>query len=230
MEETPHPFRLTPISYVVLIILAVVWPATSFYFLSSQLELAKDITDPLREIYYPTMVIQLATLLLVLFAVRSEQVTLADIGLTRFTRWTVLQAAAFFVAANAALSILQLAISVQAPESFAEITSLLPKTLYEKIVWVILCIIVAVSEELIFRGYIITRVAQLTGGRIWIGVLVATLSFASGHLYEGLGGFALIFIYGLMFAGLFLYARSLYACIIAHFMQDAIVLAFPSLK
>lgn len=224
MQETPSSFRLTPVSYLVLLLLAVAWPMTSFYFLQSQLDLASEITDPLRQIYYPTIIIQLVIALLVLFAVRSEQTDLADVGLGGFTRFTVWQGVGFYLIANAILAVLQLAIFAEAPGSFAEVDALLPKTLLERLVWVVLCAVVAVSEELTFRGYLISRVSRLAGGRVWVGVLVATLAFASGHLYQGLGGVFLIFVYGLMFAGLYLYTGSLYACIIAHFIQNVGVL------
>lgn len=87
---------------------------------------------------------------------------------------------------------------------------------------------VAVTEEITFRGYLLSRITRLAGGRVWIAVFVSSAAFASGHLYQGLGGFALIFVYGLLFAGLVLYSRSLYPAIIAHFLQDVSVLFVPT--
>ena len=213
-----------------LILIGVIWPAAQFTFLQSQFDLTKNVSNPLYEIYFPTMLIQLATLLLILVAVRSEGSQLFSVGMTKFNRWTILQAAIFFVAANALLSLVQLAVALESPKSFAEIATLLPRTSFERVIWVIMCVIVAFCEEMTFRGYLITRISHFAKGRIWLGVLIATVSFASGHLYQGFGGFFLIFIYGLMFAGLYVYTGSLYPCIIAHFLQDVSVLFIPGLK
>jgi uncharacterized protein len=229
MQPAAEGFRFNLVSYLVLFLLAVVWPVSSFVFLGSQLNLLKDIADPITDLYYPTIAVQLLTLALVVIATRSERVNLADIGLHRFTRWTVLQGVVFLIAANMLLYLLQVAISVESPGSFSEITAIIPKTTYARLVWVILCAIVAVSEEMAFRGYILTRVTRIAGGRSWVGVLVATIAFASGHLYQGLGGFAVIFVYGLMFAGLYLYTGSLLPGMVAHFLQDAMLLLVPDL-
>ena len=222
----PQP-RLTLISYLVLGLLVVFWPASSFLFLESQLDLAADVVDPIFEIYLPTILVQLLILGAIVIAMRSEQARPADIGVRRFSRWTLPQAVVFLLFANVVLTGVQMLIASQSPDSFNEFGSLLPKTLIEKLLWIVLCAIVAVCEEVTFRGYILTRVTELTRGRLWIGVLVSTLAFASGHLYQGLGGFVLIFVYGLMFCGICLYTGSLYPAIIAHFLQDVSVLFLP---
>jgi membrane protease YdiL (CAAX protease family) len=227
MQLPPDGFKLTAISYLTLLLLAVLWPLSSLVLLGSQADLLKEVSEPVNEIYYPTMVVQLITILLVFVAVRTEKVNLDDLGMRGFNRWTVLQAVAFVIAANVVLSALQLALFAQSPGSFNEITGIIPHTTYERLVWVILCAIVAVSEEIAFRGYILTRVTRLARGRVWVGTLVATLAFASGHLYQGFGGLVIIGIYGLMFAGLYLYTGSLYPGIIAHFLQDATILLLP---
>lgn len=227
MHATPEGFRFTPISYLVLLLLAVGWPLSSVVFYDAQMNLLKEVADPLTEVYLPTMVIQLLTMMLAILAVKSESVSFADIGLKGFTRWTVVQAAVFVVAANLILSVFQLALFSQSPRSFNELTGMIPRTVLEQITWAILCVIVSFAEETVFRGYILTRVSRLTGGRTWIGVLAATIAFTSGHLYQGFGGLVIIFIYGLMFAGLYLYTGSLYPGIVAHFMQDIAVLLLP---
>jgi len=165
----------------------------------------------------------------VFLAARSEKVALADLGLRGFGRWTLLQAVAFVVLANLILAVLQSALFTQAPQSFGEIANMIPQTLFARWMWAILCVIVAVSEEVTFRGYILTRISRLAGGRIWVGVIASTIAFASGHLYQGVGGVALIAVYGVMFAGLYLFTGSLYPGIVAHFLQDMVVLLIPSL-
>jgi uncharacterized protein len=229
MQQAPEGFKLTVVSYLTLLLLAVLWPLSSFIFFGSQMDLLKEVVEPVVDVYYPTMIVQLITLVLVFLAIRSEGVVFADVGLRGFNRWTVMKALVFLLAANLLLSVLQLALFEQSPGSFNEITGIIPRTSFAKLIWVILCAIVALSEEIVFRGYILTRVTRLAGGRVWVGVLAATLAFASGHLYQGIGGLAIIAIYGLMFAGLYLYTGSLYPGIIAHFLQDITLLFIPGL-
>ncbi len=59
MERPPEGFRLTVVSYLTLLLLAVLWPLTSVVFPSSQLDMLKDVVDPVTEVYYPTMIVQL---------------------------------------------------------------------------------------------------------------------------------------------------------------------------
>jgi membrane protease YdiL (CAAX protease family) len=228
MHQPPERFKLTAVSYLTLLLLAVLWPLSSFVFPGSQLDMLKEVVNPVNEVYFPTIIVQLITLLLVFIAVRSEAVNLADVGIRGFNRWTILQAVAFVVIANLILSVLQLSLFTQSPGSFNEITAMIPQTTYARLIWVILCAIVAISEELTFRGYILTRITRLAGGRVWVGVLASTIAFASGHLYQGFGGLVIIAVYGLMFAGLYLHTGSLYPLIIAHFLQDVMVLLVSS--
>jgi membrane protease YdiL (CAAX protease family) len=229
MHQPPEGFKLTAVSYLTLLLLAVLWPLSSFVFLGSQMDILQEVVDPVSEVYYPTMAVQLITILLVFIAVRSERVNMADVGVCGFNRRTIPQAVVFVIAANLILAVLQLTLFTQSPGSFNEITAMIPQTTFAKWIWVILCAIVAVGEELTFRGYILTRITRLAGGRVWVGVLASTIAFASGHLYQGLGGLVIIAVYGLMFAGLYLYTGSLYPLIIAHFLQDAMVLLVPAL-
>ena len=221
------PPRPSLISYLVLGLLVIVWPLSAFYFLDSQLDLANEVVSPINEIYLPTMLVQILIAGMIVIALRSEHARGADIGLKNFTRWSVPLAFGFLLMANIALASLQAVIATGSPESFVEFGALLPSTLAEKSVWVLLCAVGAICEEVTLRGYVMTRISQIAGGRIWLGVLVSTLSFASGHLYQGFGGFALIFVYGLMFCALCLYTGSLYPAIIAHFLQDVMVLFVP---
>ncbi len=229
MEPPPEQFRFTFLSFLVLILFALVWPALSIYFMDSQIKMLNFVLDPTLEIYIPTMLIQAFTLLLIIVTVLLERVHLNDVGFRNFNKWTLPLAIAFLLSANFFLWILQTLIAGGSPTSFADIESLLPHTGGEKIFWVILTAVVAVNEELTFRGYLITRISRLAGGRAWVGVIVSSLAFASGHVYQGGGGFVLIFIYGVMFSVLYLKTGSLYPGIIAHFIQDAIVAIIPSL-
>jgi len=100
-----------------------------------------------------------------------------------------------------------------------DITYLLPRSPVEKAFWIALSISAGVTEELCFRGFVLTRMTVLTGS-VWPGVILGSLCFGLGHLYQGWAGVVLIGVYGLMFSLLFIARGSLIPCVIAHAMQD----------
>jgi membrane protease YdiL (CAAX protease family) len=100
-----------------------------------------------------------------------------------------------------------------------DIRYLLPRTPLEKGFWIVLSLSAGITEEICFRGYVITRMARITGS-VWPGAVLGAISFGIGHLYQGWGGAVMIMIYGFLFSLLFLARGSLIPCIIAHALQD----------
>ncbi len=91
---------------------------------------------------------------------------------------------------------------------------------------VVLVVVVAVSEELIFRGYLINRLRTATGNTA-AAVVLSSVVFALGHGYEGSLGVITVGVMGLIFSLIYLWRQSLVVPIVLHFLQDfiAIVLA-----
>lgn len=84
----------------------------------------------------------------------------------------------------------------------------------------------AFIEEMIYRGYLMHRIADLfnrnnTG---WIvGLILSNLLFGFGHLYQGLSGMIITAITGFIFAWLYFATnRNLCAAILAHGIYDTI--------
>jgi membrane protease YdiL (CAAX protease family) len=82
-------------------------------------------------------------------------------------------------------------------------------------------VVVAVSEEVIFRGYLIRRFTALTRNPI-IALLISTAVFAMGHGYERAGGVVGVGILGLIFGAVYLWRGNLIAPMVMHFIQDFI--------
>jgi membrane protease YdiL (CAAX protease family) len=84
----------------------------------------------------------------------------------------------------------------------------------------------AFGEEIIYRGYMVSRFADLFGSSplgLIVSVLVASLAFGFSHAYQGLSGVISSFITGLLFG--FVYVgtrRNLWANVIFHGINDAI--------
>ncbi len=85
----------------------------------------------------------------------------------------------------------------------------------------ILVVVVAISEETIFRGYLMLRIGAVTRSMAAAAVLSAFV-FSLGHGYEGTAGAATVGVMGFMLALVYLWRRSLIAPIIMHFLQDFI--------
>jgi membrane protease YdiL (CAAX protease family) len=83
----------------------------------------------------------------------------------------------------------------------------------------IMVVVVAISEETIFRGYLLLRFRFLTNNVV-TAILISTFVFAIGHGYEGSAGVATVASMGIIFAAVYLWRGSLIAPIMMHFLQD----------
>ncbi len=79
--------------------------------------------------------------------------------------------------------------------------------------------VVAVSEETIFRGYLLLRFGA-TMRSMSMAVICSSLVFALGHGYEGTAGLATVGVMGIVLALVYLWRQSLVAPMVIHFLQD----------
>lgn len=93
------------------------------------------------------------------------------------------------------------------------------------LLWLLLVWIwAAFGEEVGYRGYLLTRAADI-GGRTtaayWIGVVVVAILFGYGHYYKGPAGILDSGVAGLILgAAYMLSGRNLWTCILAHGLID----------
>jgi len=87
----------------------------------------------------------------------------------------------------------------------------------------ITCLTTGYSEELFFRSYLLTEFISVNKDRVPVA-LAASLLFASGHLYEGIGGFISTFIIGIFFSLLFIKNKRLHPLAIGHSLYNFSVL------
>ncbi|MGD0145076.1 MAG: CPBP family intramembrane glutamic endopeptidase, partial [Rhizomicrobium sp.] len=84
-----------------------------------------------------------------------------------------------------------------------------------------------VGEEIVFRGYMIERVEELTGSRVLAGA-VSVVVFTLAHLaYWGLAPLVFVSIAGLVLTLLYQWRRDLWANIFVHWVTDAWVVLLP---
>jgi membrane protease YdiL (CAAX protease family) len=87
----------------------------------------------------------------------------------------------------------------------------------------------AFGEEIAYRGYLLTRAADL-GGRsraaYWPAALLVAILFGFGHYYKGPAGIVDSGVAGLILAVTYLLSgRNLWTCILAHGIIDTIAIA-----
>lgn len=85
----------------------------------------------------------------------------------------------------------------------------------------LLVVVVAICEEVIFRGYLILRLENVTGS-MRAAILLSAILFSLGHGYEGSAGVVTVGALGLVFALVYLWRGSLVAPMVMHFLQDFI--------
>lgn len=224
VEPSPQPFGpFTPGvgTYVLLFFLVVIWSGLGLAFMimdTANLDLTS--IDPVLFIYLPTMVMQWLIFLAVLLAIRHESGRLLSIGFTRPKPVHLAAALAFMILSNLLLAGLQAGLEWLGLPISSDVTELVKQAGQATWWWLALSITAGICEEACFRGYLLTRLRAVIGrGWIW-PVVIATISFAAGHTYQGWGGLIVIFVYGLMFCALFLLTKSLWPGIFAHIIQD----------
>lgn len=81
-----------------------------------------------------------------------------------------------------------------------------------------------VTEELIFRGYVLTRLSLVFKNK-YISLIVSAIAFASLHYsYRSLREYIFTFLIGILFGFYYQKYRNIKVLIVVHFMIDIISL------
>ncbi len=91
----------------------------------------------------------------------------------------------------------------------------------------VLVVVVAITEETIFRGYLLLRFLEVSRSRVF-SVVLSSLIFSIGHGYEGIAGVATVGVMGMILALVYLWRGSLVAPMTMHFLQDFVTIVFLS--
>ena len=108
---------------------------------------------------------------------------------------------------------------LSAPEALPKY--LVPAPGMEYLLALVFLVVVAVTEETIFRGYLWLRFRSLTGSAI-AALLLSVSIFALGHGYQGPVGIIAVGVLGLVYALIYIWRGSLVAPMVMHFVQTAI--------
>jgi hypothetical protein len=99
---------------------------------------------------------------------------------------------------------------------------LLPQSVAEIMMFLVLSVVAGFCEEFIFRGYLQRQFHALTG-RAWIAISLQALVFGVAHLYQGWRGVVAITVYGALFGILAWSGKSLRPGMMQHAAQDSLL-------
>lgn len=103
-------------------------------------------------------------------------------------------------------------------EQLGPLTKILPHDKRELRAFSALSITAGICEELLYRGYFIAYLNAILG--IWPAVFLSSAAFGLGHSYQGLKGVIKTGGIGLVMAGLYVLAGSLWAPVLLHAAID----------
>ena len=173
-----------------------------------------------------TILRDLSLLALILFFLWRNKEAISHIGWTAQHVWqdiaigAVLFAPMFFGAAQLDRFLSRLGFS----SPTTPLPSLEPsKSTPEMLLALVLVIIVALTEESIFRGYLLLRFQAITRSPFWSVILTAVV-FSLGHGYEGTAGVITVGAMGLVFCLVYIWRKSLVAPVTMHFLQDLVAI------
>ncbi len=186
--------------------------------------------DSLRENFTPAilgvMLSELALVFLVLYFLWRNSENLSRVGwISKGVLKELILGIVLFVPFVYLLSYVDSGLnSLGIPTQKGHIPSFLqPAGISQDIIAGVLVVVVAISEETIFRGYLILRFKSVTGSAA-VAVIVSTIIFAAGHGYEGTGGVIIVGLMGAIFALIYLWRKSIVAPVVMHFIQDFIAI------
>ncbi len=222
---TTEKYSLPPLQIYFLLILLLGYPALSIFLNMMGSISPGAITSKIKQVYLPVLFMQGIIVTAVWMVLKLSGERFHRIGLDRKDiNWSnTVAGMIFFVGAWSLIVIIRVSIARSGYLPEEEFLYLLPSTATEGMIWILLSAGAALSEEIAFRGYVITRLKILSGS-YWTGAILGSAAFALGHLYQGLAGVLLTFIYGMLFSGLFIARKSVFPCMIAHFLQDSMII------
>jgi len=217
-------FRWSPLwTSLSLGILLVFYPAISLIGVSEDpTQLLKSLNqEVLIFLLVATILFQWIIFLFNYLATYFENTGLAGIGLSRLRLVDFAWGGAFFLSAWLVLTGLAWLMAQMGLPIPGEIGLLIPTDPFGKVVWVAVSFTAGFCEEVAFRGYLMTRLRLLGRFKTWVvPTVISAVAFGVCHTYQGIPGFILITVYGVLFSLLYIRTGRLWPCIIAHFLQD----------
>ena len=117
---------------------------------------------------------------------------------------------------------------IKLARSLRNIADLLPRTVGERRTWVLVSITAGVTEELIYRGFVLCVLDHvLPSADTFTLLVIGGLIFGLAHLYQGIKGVVLSGVVGVAL-GTIMVGAGLFAAMAVHTLIDLRLLVIPS--
>lgn len=158
--------------------------------------------------------------IILFWVARVERLPLASIGLVRPTwrTWTWGLAATILVIATLMLCFALIIPMLGLKQNMAATGAIVQVPLW---LLILTPLVAGITEEILYRGYAIERLAFLTG-RPWLAGLLAGAAFMLAHLHWGAAQLIVVGFGTLIFVSLYLWRRDLPCVMIAHVLADLV--------
>lgn len=87
----------------------------------------------------------------------------------------------------------------------------------------------AVGEELLFRGYVFSQLKKIIGDKKTVIIILSAILFSVPHLYQGIAGLVITFLFGIFFALLYNKYQNIWINIIVHGLINTLFLTLSYL-
>ncbi len=112
-------------------------------------------------------------------------------------------------------------LKAQAAQIPAELSAMLPQTAQEKRYWLFISITAGLTEEFMYRGFLLYILNYLfPAAGIIVCVLASAIIFGLAHSYQGISGIAKTGILGLLFSSIYITTGSILPGMVLHFIID----------
>ncbi len=178
------------------------------------------------------LISNIAVLVPLLFIIYASADDPRAFGLRRFdVAKTILFATATLVVLRISYGLVYVGLHAATPDSLAISRQIARHNIGRLVpgpaIWVsrvLIYLVGAFEEELIWRGYALTRLSELLGRR-WVALIVSSALFAVYHIYEGLAFLPAVFLHGIVFGLVRIWSGNLAPGTIAHAIYNCLSLA-----
>ena len=205
------------------VVLAAPWMGCLWYQ-KARKRIANGVPDAKVRLYRSIVGEQIITAGVVLALWRIGRVPAASLGLIAPRSWAWSIAAVLAIVGALAWSSLRLRPKAEKVRKRLQdsVGALLPNSRQERSWWGAVSLGAGVSEELVFRGFLLYYVSTyLPQINTWEGVLLTSLVFGLAHIYQGWQGVVSAGVLGFVFAGFYWMTGSLLLPIVIHAAVDS---------
>lgn len=174
-----------------------------------------------REVFWPICTVWYCLQILILSKVlKTVGWGWRDIGFGLNRRKTLYFVSGYLVFACALFGFIEFALASNGsatPSSLSDFANVGPVTTVERALFILMGLMAAICEELVYRGFAINAMRSRGLGK-WLAVPVAAIPFVFQHGLKSLDQFWWFFGMGIVFGLMFVFIRNLYLNIVLHWL------------